>query len=201
MAQAATLGNLDLPLPDVTACQPKFLVRNNAMMPRPSSRTCALTLAVVGGLAMAACATAPSTRDSTEFSNESFAWSAQPGQGVIEGRVAFSQDGKTFDCAGNVGLIPATGYTKARMARLYGSTTRAAIPAAVVRSRNEGEQAAEYRAFERAQPCQNNSFRFTDLPAGQWFLISPVRAGDEVMVLMRQVQTRGNHVVPVTIGN
>jgi hypothetical protein len=171
------------------------------MMPRLSSRSCALALAVVGGLAMAACATGPAPSDSVEFSNESFAWSAQAGQGVIEGRVSFAQDGKSFDCAGNVGLIPATGYTKARMERLYGSTTRAAVPAAVVRSRNEGEQAAEYRAYERAQPCQNNSFRFSGLPSGQWFLIAPVRSGDEILVLMRQVHTRGNNVVPVTIGN
>lgn len=171
------------------------------MNTRPSSRLCALTLAVVGGLAMAACATGPSGPAPADFSTAAFAWSAAPGQGSIDGRVSFSQDGKSFDCVGNVGLIPSTPYTQARMMRLYGSTTRAAVPAAVVRSRNEGEQAAEYRAFERAEPCQNNSFRFTNLPEGQWFLISPVRSGDEVVVLMRQVQTRGSRVVPVTIGN
>lgn len=171
------------------------------MIPRPSSRVCALTLAVVGGLAMAACATGPSGPASADFTTDAFAWSAVQGQGSIEGRVSFAQDGKSFDCVGNVGLIPSTPYTQARMTRLYGSTTRAAVPAAVVRSRNEGEQAAEYRAFERAEACQNNSFRFDNLPEGQWFLISPVRSGDEVVVLMRQVQTRGSRVVPVTIGN
>lgn len=171
------------------------------MMPRPSSRKLALMAVVAGGLAMAACATTPSIQDSASFTTEAFAWSAQPGQGVIDGRVSFAQDGKGFDCAGNVGLIPSTGYTKARMERLYGSTTRAAVSAAVVRSRNEGEQAAEYRAYERAAPCQNNSFRFADLPSGQWFLIAPVRSGDQIVVLMRQVQTRGNNIVPVTVGN
>lgn len=171
------------------------------MIPRLSSRKLALSAVVAGGLALAACATTPTPQDSAEFSTAAFAWSAQPGQGVIEGRVSFVQDGKSFDCAGNVGLIPSTGYTRARMERLYGSTTRAAVPAAVVRSRNEGEQAAEYRAYERASPCQNNSFRFKDLPSGQWFLIAPVRSGDEVLVLMRQVQTRGNNTVPVTVGN
>ena len=171
------------------------------MITRPSSRSCALAAALVGGLIVSACATTPAPRASANFSTEAFAWSAQPGQGVIEGRISFSQEGKKFDCAGNVGLIPATGYTTARMQRLYGSTTRAAVPAGVVRARNEGEQPAEYRAFERAEACENNSFRFANLPEGQWFLISPVRSGDEVVVLMRQVQTRGSRVIPVTIGN
>ena len=201
MTQAVVLGNLDLPPFDVPACAAKQLMRKPPMITRPSSRTCAMAAAVIGGLTLAACATTPAPHASAEFSTEAFAWSAQPGHSTIEGRVSFAQNGQTYDCAGNVGLIPATGYTTARMQRLYGSTTRAAVPAAVVRARNEGEQPAEYRAFERAEACQNNSFRFTHLPEGQWFLISPVRSGDEVVVLMRQVQTRGSRVIPVTIGN
>ncbi len=172
------------------------------MLNRSSSRSLALAAAVVGGLSLATCATTPAGRTgSTEFSADAFAWSAKPGRGVIEGRVIFSQDGKSFSCVGNVGLIPDTGFTRARMQRLYGSTTRAVVPAAVVRARSDGEQASDYRAFERAEPCSDNSFRFTDLPEGSWFLISPVRADDEIVVLMRQVQTRGARTIPVTLGN
>lgn len=171
------------------------------MIPRSSSRIRALALVMLGGLAVAACATGPSATSSSSFATDDFAWAATAGQGSIEGRVAFTQDGKRFDCVGNVGLIPSTAYTQGRMMRLYGSTTRAVVPAAVVRSRNEGEQPAEYRAIERAEACENNAFRFSNLPEGQWFLISPVRSGDEIVVLMRQVQTRGSRVIPVTIGN
>lgn len=172
------------------------------MMIRPRSRTYAIAAVLAGAMGLTACATtATDPMRSTEFTPEAFAWSARPGTGSIEGRVSFVQDGKTFNCVGNVGLIPDTGYTRARMNRLYGSTQRAAVPAAVVRTRSAGEQVADYRAFERAEPCQNNSFRFNNLPDGSWFLISPVRADDEIMVLMRQVQTRNGRQVPVTVGN
>lgn len=163
----------------------------------------ALVAVLAGGLALSACATTPmgGGAGSTEFSADAFAWSTRAGQASIEGRVAYAQDGKTFRCVGNVGLIPDTGYTRARMQRLYGSTERAAVPAAVVRARSAGEQGADYRSYERAQPCAADAFRFSGLPDGGWFLISPVKAGDDIVVLMRRVQTRGGRVVSVTLGS
>jgi hypothetical protein len=165
----------------------------------------ALAAIMATGLALGACATTPtggvSGGGSTEFSADAFAWSTRAGQASIEGRVAFAQDGQSFHCVGNVGLIPDTGYTRARMQRLYGSTERAAVPAAVVRARSAGEQGADYRSFERAQPCANDAFRFTGLPDGSWFLISPVKAGDDIMVLMKRVQTRGGRMISVTLGS
>ena len=179
------------------------------MTDRPSnarrSRRISLAAAAVAGLTLAACATTPmggaTGAGSTEFSADAFAWSARAGQASIEGRVAFAQDGKSFQCVGNVGLIPDTPYTRARMQRLYGSTERAAVPAAVVRARSAGEQGADYRSFERAEACTDNGFRFTGLPDGGWFLISPVKAGDEIVVLMRRVQTRGGRAVSVNLGH
>ena len=172
-----------------------------------STRRPSLALAAIlaGGLALSACATTPMgggiNAGSTEFSADAFAWSTHAGQASIEGRVAFAQDGKTFNCVGNVGLIPDTGYTRARMQRLYGSTERAAVPAAVVRARSAGEQGADYRSYERAQACAQGAFRFTGLPDGSWFLISPVKAGDDIVVLMKRVQTRGGRMINVTLGS
>jgi hypothetical protein len=162
----------------------------------------ALVAVLAGGLALGACATTPMGGGvgSADFNADAFAWSTRAGQASIDGRVAFAQDGRAFHCVGNVGLIPDTGYTRARMQRLYGSTDRAAVPAAVVRARSAGEQGADYRSFERAEPCANDAFRFTGLPDGGWFLISPVKAGDDIMVLMRRVQTRGGRAVTVTLG-
>jgi hypothetical protein len=163
----------------------------------------ALVVLLAGGLALGACATTPmgGAASSSEFSADAFAWSTRGGQASIEGRVAFAQDGKTFSCVGNVGLIPDTSYTRARMQRLYGSTERAAVPAAVVRARSAGEQGADYRSYERAQPCAEGAFRFTGLPDGSWFLISPVKAGDDIVVVMKRVQTRGGRMINVTLGS
>lgn len=162
----------------------------------------ALAAVLAGGLALSACATTPmgGAAGSAVFSADDFAWSTRAGQASIDGRVAFAQDGRAFHCVGNVGLIPDTRYTRARIERLYGASDRAAVPAAVVRARSAGEQGADYRSYERADACDGDAFGFSGLPDGSWFLIAPVKAGDEIMVLMRRVQTRGGRAVTVTLG-
>ncbi|SJM49368.1 hypothetical protein FM111_01785 [Brevundimonas diminuta 3F5N] len=170
---------------------------------RSPARLKGLAALVIGGLALSACATTPmggSAVGPAVFNADDFAWSTRAGQASIEGRVAFVQDGRAFQCAGNIGLIPDTRYTRARIDRLYGAADRAAVPAAVVRARSAGEQGADYRSYERAEPCADGGFRFSGLPDGSWFLIAPVKADDSVMVLMRRVQTRGGRAVNVTLG-
>jgi len=154
---------------------------------------------------LAACAPVPTPRpvataSSSAFSADDFAWSTQPGQASIEGRVDFNLRGQTYGCTGSVGLTPDTPYTRARFATLYGSTNRAAIPASVVRQRTVADPDADYRGFVRSIPCTDGQFRFDGLPAGSWFLIAPVSAdGLEPIVLMRRVETRGNRTLAVTL--
>ena len=153
---------------------------------------------------LAACAPTPGpygTVQPAAFRADDFAWSQKAGQGGIEGRVAFTQDGKSYACVGSAGLTPDTPYTRARFRTLYGSTERAVVPAAVVRARDVGAAGADYRAYVRSETCDGGRFSFSDLPDGGWFLIVPVRAqGDEgPMVLMRHVTTRGGRVVSVTL--
>jgi hypothetical protein len=170
---------------------------------RSGPRSGVLAAALIGGLALAGCATTPMGGGAVGpavFSADDFAWSTRGGPASIEGRVAFAQDGQTFHCIGNVGLIPDTRYTRARIERLYGASDRAAVPAAVVRARSAGEQGADYRSYERAEACAGDAFRFSGLPDGGWFLIAPVKAGDDIVVLMRRVQTRGGRAVSVTLG-
>jgi hypothetical protein len=135
------------------------------------------------------------------FNTADFAWSDRVGQASIEGRVAYRQDGKAWTCAASAGLTPDTPYTRARFRTLYGSTDRAAVPAAVVRARTVPDANANYSTFVRSVPCQNNGFRFEGLPDGGWFLIVPVTApgAEGPLVLMRRVETRGGRVVNVTL--
>ena len=154
--------------------------------------------------ALAACAPTPGPYGAVQpaaFRADDFAWSQAVGQSSIEGRVAFSQDGKSYACVGSAGLTPDTPYTRARFRTLYGSTERAVVPAAVVRARDAGEAGGDYRAYVRSETCDGGRFRFSALPDGGWFLIVPVRAeGDEgPLVLMRHVTTRGGRVVSVTL--
>lgn len=159
-----------------------------------------LSLIALAGAVLAGCGTVPSGGFGgggprpAAFNAEDFAWSAQSGRAAIDGRVAYSRDGQTFACTGSVGLTPDTPYTRARFQNLYGSTDRAAIPEAIVRARTVPDPNADYRSFVRSETCQNGRFSFTDLPAGGWFLIAPVSAGGERVVLMRHVDTRNGRV-------
>ena len=148
---------------------------------------------------LAGCASGPSGGYSggprgAFFSPEDFAWSTHSGRASIDGNVAYSRDGQRFACTGSVALTPDTPYTRARFQTLYGSTTRAAIPEAIVRARTVPDPNADYRTFVRSETCQNGNFRFNGLPDGGWFIITPVSAGGDRVVLMRHVVTRSGRV-------
>lgn len=131
---------------------------------------------------------------STAFNAEDFAWSNRTGRGAIDGRVNFRRDTQSYDCTGSVALTPDTPYTRARFQTLYGSTDRAAVPEAVVRARTVSDPNADYRSFVRSTTCRDGRFEFMGLPDGGWFIITPVSAGGDRIVLMRRVVTRGGRV-------
>lgn len=134
------------------------------------------------------------------FNAQDFAWSERIGTASISGVVAYSQGGRTYQCAGSVGLTPDTPYTRQRFSRLYGSVERAALPAETVRQRNVSDPSADYRAYTRSTTCENNRFAFNGLPDGGWFVIAQVSApGSERMVLMQRVTTRGGRPVSISL--
>ncbi|MDQ1154455.1 hypothetical protein [Brevundimonas sp. SORGH_AS_0993] len=155
--------------------------------------------------ALAACAPAtysPRTPVAAAVFNENeFAWSRRSGQAAVEGRVTYAQDGRAYACVGSAGLTPDTAYTRARFRTLYGSTDRAAVPAAVVRARTVADANANYSDYVRSVRCENGRFAFTGLPDGGWFLIVPVTApgAEGPVVLMRRVETRGGRTVNLTL--
>lgn len=163
--------------------------------------------AAVLAAAVAACAPVPpgggtyAPPASSAFSAEDFAWSARQGQASIEGRIDFTWQGDRYDCTGSVGLTPDTPYTRARIGNLYGSTNRAAVPESVVRARTVPDPNADYRAYVRSSTCDGGRFNFTGLPDGSWFVIAPVSAaqGQDRIVLMRRVQTRGGRIAQVQL--
>ncbi len=154
--------------------------------------------------ALVACAPIPAPggyapAPSAAFNAADFGWSARTGTAGIDGRVAFGRDGQSFACTGSVALTPDTPYTRARFQTLYGSTDQAAIPEAVVRARTVADPNADYRSYVRSTTCQNGRFRFDGLPDGGWFLITPVSAGGDRIVLMRHVVTRAGTTANVTL--
>ena len=162
-------------------------------------RSIVITLGTVAALVACAPLPGPTTHGPPAvFSNADFAWSAGEGTGGIAGRVTFNRDGRTFDCTGSVGLTPDTPYTRQRFQTLYGSTESAALPEAVVRARTVADPSADYRTYVRSTTCSGGSFRFDGLPEGGWFLITPVSAGGDRIVLMRYIRTRQGTTASIT---
>jgi len=162
-----------------------------------------LALAVLA-VAVAGCETVPmqggyGPPPPSAFSAEDFGWSTRSGQGSIEGNVNFVREGQAYGCTGSVALTPDTPYTRARFRTLYGATERAAIPEAIVRARTVSDPNADYRSYVRSSTCSGGRFSFRGLPDGGWFIIAPVSAGGERIVLMQHVETRGGRIVTVTL--
>ncbi|MBN8551452.1 MAG: hypothetical protein J0L52_00985 [Caulobacterales bacterium] len=165
---------------------------------RPLATASALAVTAV----LSACATGPEPVSSVAvFDAAAFSWSTVPGNASVSGRIAYAGGGRSWTCAGSVGLTPETPWTRQRFQTLYGSTERAAIPAAIVRARSVTEASADYQGFVRSETCDGGGrFRFAGLPAGSWFLIAPVTSqGSEPVVLMRRVTTRGGQMTDVTL--
>ena len=159
----------------------------------------ALSLAALTAACAPTVGPGPTLPMGSAFNAGDFAWSSRQGQGGIDGRVDFVRDGQTYSCTGSVALTPDTPYTRARFQTLYGSTERAALPEAVVRARTVPDANADYRAYVRSATCSSGHFRFDGLPDGRWYLIAPVSAGGDRMVLMQRVETRGGRTVSVTL--
>jgi hypothetical protein len=147
----------------------------------------------------------PLPNGSTSFSAEDFAWSKRSGANAISGLVAYRQGPMRFSCAGSsVVLTPETTWSRRRVAVLYGSTERAALPADEVRARTPSAPAGDVGPFVKRTTC-DESGRFTigGLPDGGWFVITIAKPMGQPqgasIALMRRVVTRGGKPLTVAL--
>jgi len=103
--------------------------------------TLRIGLSAAAFLILTACATAPGPIGgpppppvNAAFRTSDFAWSTAPGTAGIQGQLTFKGYGKAHSCAAaGVILTPETPWVRSRMAILYNSTDKAALPAEEVR--------------------------------------------------------------------
>jgi hypothetical protein len=148
---------------------------------------------------------APPVNMNAQFSPGDFAWSQRPGSNIIAGRVAYRQGAVRYTCAGlAVVLTPETPWSARRMAALYGSADRAALPSDEVRRRTPGAPAGDAGPYVKRTTCDEaDQFAFGGLPDGAWFAITiarPVGAPNGATVaLMKRVVVRGGRTVPLVM--
>lgn len=141
---------------------------------------------------------------SANFSAGDFAWSQRPGTNVIAGKVTFRQGPTRYTCAGSsVVLTPETPWSTRRMAALYGSAERAALPADEVRARTPNAPAGDAGPFVKRTTCDEaDQFAFGGLADGAWYAITvakPVGGPGPGIALMKRVVVRGGRTVSVIL--
>ena len=147
----------------------------------------------------------PAVIGSANFSAAEFQWSQRSGGNIIAGRVAYKQGVIRYTCAGSaVVLTPETAWSSRRMAALYGSTDRAALPSDEVRARTPRAPPGDAGPYVKRTTCDDaDQFAFGGLPDGAWYAITVVRAvGDPKapnVALMKRVVVRGGKMIPVAL--
>lgn len=138
------------------------------------------------------------------FHASDFAWSQVVGPNAIVGRLAPQSGPVRYTCSGQiVVLTPETPWSRHRMAVLYKSDQRSAMPASEVRARSPQAPPGNSDPFIKRAICDGaDRFSFAGLPDGAWFVITqakPVGGGGETMAFMRRVVTRGGRVSAVEL--
>lgn len=142
----------------------------------------------------------PTSGLAATFDPSAFAWSKAPGRNGIAGKLAYKQGATRFTCSGaGVVLTPETPWSRQRMAVLYGSTERSALPTTEVRARTPRAPAGDAGPYVKRATCDAaDRFSFGGLPDGAWYVITLARPvgmpGADGMALMRRVVTRGGKV-------
>ena len=147
----------------------------------------------------------PTVSSTAQFSAGDFAWSQRTGANIIAGKVAYRQGAVRYTCAGSaVVLTPETPWSTRRMAALYGSAERAALPADEVRRRTPSAPAGDAGPYVKRTTCDEaDQFAFGSLPDGAWYAITiarPVGAPSAATVaLMKRIVVRGGRTAALTL--
>lgn len=137
-----------------------------------------------------------------------FAWSTAVGTNTIMGSLAHrTKTTQGWSCTGqSAALTPQTRYSTERMRTLYGSSDQALASVDQVRAKGAANPGADYSQFVRSTTCDDhNSFAFSHLPDGGYFVIVRVRprthgaAAEANTVLMQHVEVRGGVVRQIVL--
>ena len=147
----------------------------------------------------------PTVSSTAQFNAGDFAWSQRSGGNIIAGKVAYRQGAVRYTCAGSaVVLTPETAWSTRRMAALYGSAERAALPADEVRRRTPSAPAGDAGPYVKRTTCDEaDQFAFGSLPDGAWYAITIARPvgspSGATVALMKRIVVRGGRTAPLTL--
>jgi hypothetical protein len=141
---------------------------------RSASTALAIAVVFAAGCAVPA-PPAPPAQMSSPFNAADVAWSAARGTATVEGRAAIAAGGVSHTCAGSEAqLVPAGSYATEMMRMVFGNDARGYVTLASS-PRYPASIAPDFSRTIRRVGCDaEGRFRFSDVPAGRWYVFSNV---------------------------
>jgi hypothetical protein len=141
---------------------------------------------------------------STPITSSEVDWARRPGTNTVTGLASIDAGGMTHTCAGqSANLIPDSAYARARMAAIFGNTTKGMRAASLGPVKFERDDPLYVSTLRTTRCDVAGSFSFPRVPDGIWYVTSSVKwegaSQTEGSSLMQRVDVRGGQVTKVVL--
>lgn len=141
---------------------------------------------------------------STPMTPAEIEWSRKTGNNTVSGTASLKSGGDVHTCAGqSANLIPDSAYARARMAAIFGNTTKGMRAASLQPVKFERDDQVYVSSLRTTRCDASGSFSFPRVPDGVWYVTTSVKwdGGAEVAggSMMRQVDVRGGKLMKVML--
>lgn len=141
---------------------------------------------------------------STGISAGEVEWARKSGRNTVSGNASLKSGGTTYTCAGqSANLIPDNAYARARMAAIFGSTTRGQRAASLGPVKFERDDPLYVQSLRTTRCDNSGSFSFPGVPDGVWYVTTSVKwqgtSQTEGSSMMQRVDVQGARLVKVML--
>ena len=141
---------------------------------------------------------------STPIASSEVDWSRRTGTNTVTGLAVIDANGTTHTCSGqSANLIPDSAYARARMAAIFGNTSKGMRAASLGPVKFERDDPLYVSTLRTTRCDVAGSFSFPRVPDGTWFVTSSVKWQGASQVeggsLMQRVDVRGGQVTKVVL--
>ncbi|MBL0897482.1 MAG: hypothetical protein IBJ17_02125 [Reyranella sp.] len=133
-------------------------------------------------------------------------WARKTGRNTVSGVASLKAGNTVHTCAGqSANLIPDTPYARARLERIFGSTTRGQRAASLGPVKFASDDPLYVSSLRTTRCDASGSFSFPRVPDGVWYATTSVKWGQspgnpgEGGSMMQRVEVSGGRLVKVTL--
>ena len=128
-------------------------------------------------------------------------WARKAGRNTVSGVASLKAGNTVHTCAGqSANLIPDTPYARARLEKIFGSTTRGQRAASLGPVKFASDDPLYVSTLRTTRCDASGTFSFPRVPDGVWYATTSVKWGQsEGGSMMQRVEVSGGRLVKVTL--